>query len=403
MKKIFFILATFILLISSLVPSVATAQNTIQVIDSSASVFFPSALTFNIEAENAVPITKIRLHYYSDRLNYAHVISEAWPVFTPNQKVKTDWIWDMRRSSLPVGATIRYWWTIEDANGNKLVTPENSIQFDDSRFQWKKLSENGILLFWYKGDDAFAKELMDAAQKGLERLSKDTGATLKTTAKLYIYGSTEDLQSAMLFPRGWEGGFAAYEYGTINIGISTQEIAWGKKAIAHELGHLVTHQITFSPYGDLLPVWLDEGLAMHAEGQIDPSDRKLIDRAISMNALISLRSLASPFSTDASKAALSYAQSQSVVEFLISTYGREQMAKLLHLFYEGSTIDDALQKIYGVDQDGLNTIWLASISSPATITRAPDQGAQVMTEMPLYQSEDMQGYRQNPTYRLYRH
>ncbi len=357
MKKIFLILATLIIVISLFMPSAAMAQNSITVIDNSAGVFFPSALTFNIQAESTAPITRIRLHYYSDRLNYAYVISEAWPVFTSSQKVKANWTWDMRRSSLPVGATIRYWWTIEDVNGNKLVTPENSIQFNDSRFQWKKISENGILLFWYKGDDAFARELMVAAQKGLERISKDTGATLKTTARLYIYSSTEDLQSAMMFPRGWEGGFAAYEYGTINIGISTREMDWGKKAIAHELGHLVTHQITFGPYGDLLPTWLDEGLAMYAEGQADPTDKKIIDRAIATNALISLRSLASPFSTDATKAGLSYAQSQSVIEFLITVYGREQMSKLLQLFNEGSTTDDALQKIYGVDQDGLDSLW----------------------------------------------
>ncbi|GAI54848.1 unnamed protein product, partial [marine sediment metagenome] len=32
-----------------------------------------------------------------------------------------------------------------------------------------------------------------------------------------------------------------------------KQLDWGKRALAHELGHLVTHQITFSPYGAILP------------------------------------------------------------------------------------------------------------------------------------------------------
>jgi hypothetical protein len=57
------------------------------------------------------------------------------------------------------------------------------------------------------------------------------------------------------------------------------------------------------------------------------------------------------------KAALSYAQSQSVVEFLISVYGRDKLSQLLMLFKEGSTTDDALHIIYGFDQEELDSLW----------------------------------------------
>jgi hypothetical protein len=57
------------------------------------------------------------------------------------------------------------------------------------------------------------------------------------------------------------------------------------------------------------------------------------------------------------KAALSYAQSQSVVEFLINVYGRDKLSQLLILFKEGSTTDDALHSIYGFDQEKLDSLW----------------------------------------------
>jgi hypothetical protein len=256
MRRIMLILLIMAMLLT---PSIVIAGDSITVIDNTAAVFFPSALVFQIEAESATAINKIRLHYRVDRLNYTQVISESWPVFTPDKKVKTEWIWDMRRSSLPVGATVIYWWTIENISGSRMSTPEKSIRFNDSRFQWQELTDHPVSLYWYKGDKEFSKELMDTAHQALELISQDTGASLKTPVHIYIYGSTADLQSAMMFPRGWEGGFAAYEYGTINIGILTNDMAWGKRAIAHELGHLVTHQLTFGPYGDLLPTWLDEG------------------------------------------------------------------------------------------------------------------------------------------------
>ncbi|MGB8708085.1 MAG: peptidase MA family metallohydrolase, partial [Dehalococcoidia bacterium] len=152
-------------------------------------------------------------------------------------------------------------------------------------------------------------------------------------------------------------------YGIIAIGIPTNELDWGKGALAHELGHMVTHQITFSPYGANLPFWLDEGLAMYAEGKPDPYLVSVLEKAITQHNLISVRSLASPFSALTEQAYISYAESQSLVPFLIQNYGRDKMLQLLNLFKEGSTYDEALTQVYGFDQDGLDAQWQRYITS----------------------------------------
>jgi len=109
-------------------PTIASAQEEISLLDSSAEVYFPSALVFNINAESSSDLTKVRLHYQVDKMSYAQVISEAWPDFTPSPEVETEWIWDMRKVSLPSGATVHYWWTVEDKVGNKLITPVDVIR-----------------------------------------------------------------------------------------------------------------------------------------------------------------------------------------------------------------------------------------------------------------------------------
>lgn len=347
-------------------PTISRAQTGISVLNSSAQIYFPSALTFNIETESQNDIVKIRLHYQVDKMNYAPVTDEAWPVFTPSPKVKTQWVWDMRKASLPVGAAVTYWWTIEDSAGDKLTTPSQTVRFDDLRYDWQKKTTGQITLLWYKGNQAFADQLIAASNEALNRLAQDTGVHLEQPVSIYIYASAEDLRGAMVFPQEWTGGVAFTEYGIIAIGIPTNELGWGKGALAHELGHMVTHQITFSPYGAVLPFWLDEGLAMYAEGTTDPYLESVFRQAIKQHNLISVRSLASPFSAIPAEAYLSYAESQSIVTFLIQTYGSKKMLQLLNVFKEGSTYDDALTQVYGFDEDGLDTLWQEYITHAAS-------------------------------------
>jgi len=356
MTKLFIsLILTTILLIT---PSITNAQGGISLVDSTAEIYFPSALVFGIKATSQSDITRIRLHYQVDRMNYAQVTSEAWADFTPSPEVETEWIWDMRKANLPAGATVRYWWTIEDGTGDRLITPPETIRFDDLRYSWQKLNMGQLSLFWYKGTQSLANELMAACQQALERLSRDTGIYPEKHISLFIYASSKDLQGAMIFPQEWTGGVAFTEYGIISIGVPPNELDWGKRAVAHELGHMVIHQMTFSPYGAIvLPNWLDEGLAMHAEGKPDPYLESWLKKAISENKLISVRSLSSPFSAIPEEAYISYAESQSLVEFLIQNYGKDKMLHLLSLLKEGNSCDEAMTEVYGFDQDGLDTLW----------------------------------------------
>ena len=359
-KWLTLIILTTVLVIT---PAITQAQDGISLLDSSAQIFFPSALAFNVKAESSSNIVKLRLHYQVDRINYAPVIDEGWPVFSPSPKVQAQWVWDMRKASLPVGASVNYWWTIENASGDSLTTSTQTIRFNDLRYDWQKVTSGQITLFWYKGNQAFVNQLLAGCQQALDRLAQDTGVHLEQPVSIYIYASAQDLRGAMVFPQEWTGGVAFTEYGIIAIGIPTNELDWGTGAIAHELGHMVTHQITFSPYGANLPFWLDEGLAMYAEGKLDPYLESVLQKALAQNSLISVRSLASPFSAIPAEAYLSYGESQSIIWFLIQNYGGDKMLQLLDLFKEGNTYDDALMQVYGFDQDGLDTTWQKYITS----------------------------------------
>ncbi|MCX6002976.1 MAG: peptidase MA family metallohydrolase [Chloroflexi bacterium] len=367
-KKI--LMLTLVLCLILFCTSPVQAQNKLEVLTTSTEVNFPNDLTFKISAQSDVKITEIRLQYSIELLGFAQVVSEAYVQFSPSTKVDTQWKWDLVRiGGLPPGTVIKYQWIIVDASGGRLKTSLAEVNFDDSRFSWKTLTEDKITIYWYDGTQSFAQEIMQSAQSSLARLSENTGAYIKEPIRMYIYGSDSDLLSSMIFPQEWSGGVAFTRYGCIAIGISSSNLDWGKGAIAHELTHLITEQMTLNPYNEL-PTWLDEGLAMYNEGPLDSSFTSYLNQAIKANNLISIRSLSSPFSAYADKSYLSYAESYSIVDFLISTYGENKMFALLDTFRQGSTYDGALHKVYGFDMDGLNTVWQKSLTASVETVQA---------------------------------
>lgn len=353
-----------VLLLAGLLPGSATvsADPADIVIDSRVEIDFPTLITFIITAQSDNIIEDIRLHYRIDRREHAHITSEVYIPVIPSTSITEYWEWDMRQTGgLPPGAILDYWWTVTDEFSNITETLPETLEVNDERYNWQSVTEDNVSLYWYEGGEDFANELMVATQQALTRLDEESGATLENPVSIYIYANSSDLRNSMIFPQEWTGGVAFTRYGIIAIGIGNNpdDIAWGKRAIAHELTHLVIHQVTFNPYNDL-PNWLDEGLAVNAEGPLQYYYANYLYQAYENDSFISVRSLASPFSTDAEKSLLSYAQSYELVRYLMDEYGRDKMFELLNTYRKGSGYDAALLNVYGFDMDGLETRWRAT-------------------------------------------
>ena len=358
-KKILLLMTVLCMTVVAFAP--VQAASNLKVLSSSADVSFPQSVNFKVSAQSDVNITEIRLQYSIDMLGFAQVISEAYVPIQSSTKVDTQWEWDLTKiGGLPPGTNIRYQWLLKDATGNILKTPFSKVKFDDGRYTWKSLVQDKVTIYWYQGDQSFGQTIMQATQDALTRLAASTGATIKEPIRLYIYANSNDLQGSMIFPQDWTGGVAFTSYGCIAIGISTSTLDWGKGAIAHELTHLIVHQMTFNPYNDL-PTWLDEGLAMYNQGPLDITFVNNLNMAIQEKRLVTVRSLSSPFSSYSQISYIDYAESYSIVSYLINTYGKDKMFALLDTFRQGSTYDGALEKVYSLNMNSLNTVWQATL------------------------------------------
>src|SRR4030042_304418 len=224
MKRLSVLILVF-LLCFPFTPNYVQAQEAISATYSTEAEF-PTSLTFNLTATSNADITRVILNYKIDKITTVTVISEVEPDFDIGRTVNTSWTWDMRQSGLPPGAKVQYTWRIEDAIGHEFKTSWEIVRFNDNRYGWKSLTEDEITLYWYKGDQPFAQELLDSGLEALELLANDSGAYLEQSVEIYIYASSTDLQGAMIFSPEWTVWFAFVDKGILAIGVAPAQLTW---------------------------------------------------------------------------------------------------------------------------------------------------------------------------------
>jgi hypothetical protein len=376
-----FIFALLSLFLCSLAVPVH-AQAGITIVSDTITLAFPDSATFQAEFQAGTNITSAVLEYGVDQLTCGTVVAKAFPAFTPAADVKVEWTWQMQQSgSLPPGASIWWQWQVQDASGAQFTSPKQTKLWLDSVHNWLVISGGNINLHYYDGGQSFGQALHDAATVALVRLTQDVGLGTEKPVDIYIYANTNDLKDAILYEPAWVGGQAFPEYDIVIIGVSTDQLDWGKSTEAHELTHVLVGHLTFTCLG-FIPTWLNEGLAMYGEGGPQPAELAQFDQAKAADQLPSLRSLAGGFSEESDRATLSYTESFSVVNFLIQTYGRDKMTALLTALHNGATTDEALQSAYGFDTDGLEDAWRTSIGAAPRLGSSNPTPATTATQVP---------------------
>lgn len=352
------------------------------IVRNEATVQFPEQVTFQLQFDGQV--ADAVLTYDVVQVSCLEANAQV-PVEIEGNRL--EWTWVMSRSGNPPPGAVLWWeWTLTDSAGSTFTTPRQTITLTDDRFDWRTVSAENIRLNWYAGDDV-GPLLLDAAAAGLRQLQDEMGIELQTEVQFYIYGSSQDMRDAVLYIQDWAGGVAFGEYNTILMGVPPNIAAdWGRTTVRHELAHLVIGQFGASCVGGRRPTWLNEGLAVYAEGQPDSGTTADIENGIRNNQFEPLRSLNGAFPAHNDAAGMAYSQSYSVVDFMLTTYGQEKMQDLILTLADGEGYDDALALVYGMNVDGLETAWRAAIGAPPRQippTPTPLSAASVPTAVPI--------------------
>jgi hypothetical protein len=349
------LLVAFVAPVAAPAAAQGSASMDVEVLNSAAQVDFPSSITFSLVAQNdGAPITEAALLYGASRADTRTIVPLS---FTPGRSVEVQHRLDTRIYHLPVGVEVSYSWLLRDADGNEFETPVNELIYHDDRFTWQQRSERGITVYWYAGGDRFGDALIGTATGALDRLQVETGVDQVDPIKIYIYENTSDMRAALRSNSvEWVGGQAVPSLGLIIGAVAPDRLDEVGRIVPHELSHQVLYQATENPYGGV-PLWFEEGLAVYNQEAVDDYFADMIDAAARSDTLVPLEALAASFPTDPDRALLSYAQSHSIVAYIIDTYGTEKLSELVAAFRDATPVDEALPQVLGVTVDELDAAW----------------------------------------------
>jgi hypothetical protein len=336
--------------------SVEVSQDTV-------SPHFPESIQFDFKVKfsgDAPRFNKVELSYQL----IGEVATKVRPInFSRDigQEISASFQADTQKDYIPPGTRLNYFWTLYDETGKVYNTAAKEFTYLDTRFKFQELKSGIVTVRWYQGDANFGQTILNKASATIEKLNKLYSLTPKNPINITVYPDSRTLFTALPPNTAeWVGGQATPTLGTILLSLAPDNQAEIGRSVPHEISHQVVYQATRNPY-NMLPTWLDEGLAVQSQDQVEGFLLEAFERAIDKHTLYPLRTLNSSFPTDTQQSYLAYAESVKVVQYILDKYGQAAMGKLLDAFREGVTYDEAFQRGLGINLDDLDQKWKQSI------------------------------------------
>jgi hypothetical protein len=336
----------------------STAAFTVDVMNNSAAPDFPNVVTFDLEAAADHELKRMQLFY---SLADDEKLYLAEPEFSPGTKVNLSYELDLGSKGIPPGMEITYQWRFKSSEGAAIETEPKSFVWIDDRFDWSSVSSDQVTVHTYNDDESFNNEILDSAQRTIDKLQSEFGLDPISPVDIWAYDSNQDFEGARLAnTETWSAAITYPEYNLVVAVLPDGNHSEIGRIVPHEISHQVLHQATKNPF-NYPPTWLDEGLAvMNQDTGNEDMDEIVLDAAAD-GRLLSIRSLNTTFPYDPTEVDLAYAEGFSVVTFIIDRYGPEKMGALIDAYREGLSHDDAARAALGVDLDELDRLWRESL------------------------------------------
>ena len=327
-------------------------------VESSHRIEFPQRIVFNLQALGA-DIRSARLVY---RVGGNRSSVYSYPVSSRPRAGGFDARFEVRTSGahfIPQGVDIEYYYVFSHANGTETESDRFAFEYLDPRYDWRRAEFDDFALLWHDRD-----------LRTVRRVGADVSARLVLVKELFGLDGDYRFKAVIVNGRAEAnrsfpavsatsrdsflyGGFAFGDYGALVLAGLYAD------GLTHELVHLMLDEAVDSPRARV-PAWLNEGLAMRFErgSQFESGDLR---RALRRGRLLPVSQMNSvPGRPDDVR--LFYAQSASLVRYMLDAHGDGAMKALLARLNAGDSIGDAVQASYGAGLDVIESRWRARLS-----------------------------------------
>lgn len=246
------------------------------------------------------------------------------------------------------------------------------VPVDYSDFsKWQTVKGDHFIVYYYdRNHSATASHVLTKSEEYYDKVAYQVGY-----ARYSDFWTWEDRVKIFIFPdrlsfvyttgqKYWSKGYAVRDsrlFESRAIVTFYQEESFMDTMLPHEIAHLIMKD--FIGFDRPVPLWFDEGVAQQQEMK-DPAQEEgiaFLAKSAGHIPFDLLQSLDIRRETDEWKVAVFYAQSRSIVEFLIKIYGQDAFQRLCVNLRDGKDFLGALSSAYAGSIDSMATLekkWL---------------------------------------------
>ena len=355
---------------------VARAQGIVTVDDVEMISRFPQGVQFLATVSAPRDIAEVTLRY---RVLGERASRYARAEILASRSVRADFFvrTDTADRYIPPGAEIEYQFEGVDVAGERFQSEPRRTVLLDPRHAWERLDGPAGYVLSYGANGELAARVLATARETIERVGALIGTAAEGPVRLTLYGTWDEMRTA-LPPRSQvqeatlvtEG----VSFGSTGVVLLLGDLPNLEGVTAHETVHFLVQGAMGSRI-QLVPDWLNEGLAEYANPEASRGYGRALARAVEDGRLLRLTAMTRrPGRPE--DVVLFYGQSESIVGYLVETHGAGPLPGLFEGLRAGAALDEALEAAYGFDRVELERRWRASVGAP------PLEGATAPVALP---------------------
>ncbi len=256
---------------------------------------------------------------------------------------------------------IQYQFIATLETGEQIESSTETFIYDDNRFTWQSISDDSSYfnIYWAEGEFDFGQTSLETAVLSLDNLNTYLDLPEPQDLNIYIYPTTSALQDSLeVTDFTWVAGHADPSLNQIFVSIAPgfDQSLDMKRQIPHEITHIRLYLYLQNNYSNL-PSWFNEGTASISQLYSSTEYWQILQAAFQNDQLIPFEELCATFPYETEQASLAYAQSDSFIRHIFTTYGKIGLQSLLDAYKQGHSCENGVQTSLGLSLQELERAW----------------------------------------------
>jgi hypothetical protein len=162
--------------------------------DLGATPNFPATIAFRLTATSSEEIVRAELLFAP---RWVEMINLIEATVTPGRELDVTFPLDMYQNYYPPGLDIVYRWRLTDAAGRSSLSDEHAVLWADTRFTWTEIATEQVSVYFYTGNEAFNRQILESAQRTIDSLQTEFGVERSRPIRIWVYDSTEEFSGSL--------------------------------------------------------------------------------------------------------------------------------------------------------------------------------------------------------------